>query len=382
MRKSDASAHKVAMFERCPAALQQYLAKVPAASRPSETVMAKGKVAHRAIEMAARQRRFDPTLPRVPTQEEILWRVDDAAVRAQLDPIDHVDVRQRLITGRSVLDLGEQLCDPETRHLHNLADDVVVEARYDFVTRIDGVVVIKDWKCGAGPPPDYMELKYSPQALLYLLSAKDRWPDAAGWEIHFVYVAHAIVLRVVLTADLERFGRARVLAAVRAWRAGYGAARVGAWCADCGYRLVCQAWLRALHMSEDDEEHETPLRELGDDALLKRRHEAALAAKLGERRRSDLDKEIKRRARKVGDRLRAGRLAAGVYERTTKVVAIEGVVEVAHLRGDDVVGVFSQVAKVSSKKALKLAATDAEAKAIQRWTTERTSTYVRVREVE
>lgn len=377
--KADVSAYRLRMFEDCPRALRYYNAGFRMAERDVAT-MNKGKVLHRAIEDVAMAHYGRPGHGAMrPDVNELLQRLDHAATVAGLAPEDHQDVRAGAVESVPAIDLSYPLVKPERRYVLPLDGELHYEVRFDFVAQLpSGVVVARDWKTGAGMVPADDDVSSTPQVGLYLMALHQLWPDAHGWEVHYVYTRHNKVIRVPWTEQRDKFWRARAVAAVRAWQAGFAQARVSEHCGDCGFRFVCQAWLSVLVLRNG---REGPYAEFGDGELLRARAQAKVVETLSGRRRKDLDKEIKKRLRTApGRKLEGDGYEAKLHERETNKVAVEALLELAQLRDVDVVGLLAQAIRVSSTKALKIPKDDREKAVVERWRTKKRSWTLRVRE--
>lgn len=398
VHKPDLSSHRLSMFEVCPQKLRYYMEKWPSADDRGTIAMRKGSVSHKAIEIAAKARRKNPALPAIPTRDEIVECVDYASIRSGLTPDAHRDVREALADNVSVLNLGGQICDPEKREVVHMGREIYAEVRFDLVAaermgsadptppEVDEPrrVVIRDWKAGEGQPATQAEAEAMPQIGLYLTAARALWPEAQAWEFHLVHVRHQTIVPVRWTEGLDAIWRARSIGSVKAWNAGYAPARPGEHCRNCGYRFVCQAWLEVMDVVGTEDR---PAADMPDPVLLEERYRASLAERLGEKRRKDLDAEIRARTRD-GSRLRGTTpsrgmdLEARVSTRMTPKIALEAAIDLAIMRDQDVLSLLQQAGgKISSRKMKALPVTPAEHAVVKRWTSEKKSWSVRVKEV-
>ncbi len=378
MRRPDFSAFRLSLFEQCPKAHRYaYIEGRPRRSVTAPALLrafAKGKAFHSAIEDAAVARRNNAALPPVPALDEFLGYVDARAIKHRLSLEDHEDVRQGATDGLEAIDLGGQLVDPEFGWVQEFGPGIFGEGRYDFVCEREGRVVARDWKCGNGEPPTSAEAAYLPQVGLYLVDLHARWPQASGWEFELVYVRRKAVVRVAWTKALDTLWRGRATAAVRAWRRGYAPAIVDQHCASCDFREDCQSYVGLLNETREGDAVDLP-----DDVLLFERQRAATLAALFKDRKIECDKELRKRMRTTGDKLAAGGFKAAVRHKEREEVAAEAVVELASHRGEDVAGVISRVASVSSRKLAKALRSPLERELVKRWTSKRKSSFVEVR---
>lgn len=377
MRRPDLSAYRLAQFEVCPKAHRYaYLEGRPRRAVTAPALLrafAKGKALHGAIEDAGKARRVDVGLSAVPTADELQAYVDARAIRHRLSAEDHEDTLAAAVEALPVLDLGGQLVDPEFWWACEVAPGILAEGRYDCVVQRDGRVVTRDWKCGHSDPPTSHEAAYFPQVGLYLIDLHARWPEASGWEVELVHVRKQAVVRVAWTPGLDRLWRGRAAAAVRAWRRGYSPAVVDDHCRRCDFRDECQSWLALQGQGVED-----PAVELGDEALLEERKRTALLAALFKDRKIECDKALRKRMRGT-DRMSAGGLQAALRKTERDQVAAEAVVALASHRGEDVAGIVSRVASISSRKLARALRSDFERQLVAKWSSKRTSTHVEVR---
>jgi hypothetical protein len=373
-RHADCSAHKLKMFSECPKRLKFYTDRRVRVARKTTEPMAKGKVMHSAIERLAWARRCKggAALPPVPEEAELVRAVDVEAVLARLSADAHRDVREAALANRDMINFSGMCVDPELRAFVSLSDDVTAEVRYDFVAKVGDALVIRDWKCGDGEPMDHETAWHNEQVGLYLVGAHAMWPEAKAWEFHLVYVRRRATVRVVWSPALDAFWRARYVESTRLWKTGHAPAVVGSHCTGCDYRFECQSWLWALEGGGGREESYA---DMGDEALLLEREAARDATELGKLRRSELDKEIRNRAK---IKLKAGSLTATLAVTERDVVAVEALLELAVVRDVDPVSILARACKVSSKKARALAQNDLERAIIKKWTTKKRSKHVRV----
>jgi hypothetical protein len=148
-------------------------------------------------------------------------------------------------------------------------------------------------------------------------------------------------------------------------------ARPGSGCASCGYRDRCDAgarWLAAVAASADAG--------LGDADLLARRRDLAGVAALAERRRRDLDEEVRKRLGRA-QRLEAGGLVATLRSRRTRRLPVAVLLD--RLGPDAVAVLEAATSDLTLERVLKAAPAETH-EALRAAAVERVSTYVEVRE--
>jgi len=232
------------------------------------------------------------------------------AVRAVLD---HVE---RLNLGWPVEGYG-----PEHHFELSLAEDVFVHGYIDYMRNQDATfsnehVEVVDWKTGQLRVEDPA---YDEQVGLYLVWAREAFPDAKRITFTLAYLAREEQDRIEWTPDLDRWHRESTIAAVRSMRRGYAPARVGEACTWCDYSDRCEAFASHAEKVKPAESADMPSLDL--DHLLSTRNDIRSAAKALEVRQRALDAEIKRRlAENDGKALRGEELTARMVTRRVRTL--------------------------------------------------------------
>lgn len=225
----------------------QYVDKLPEgdAGAPARV----GKTAHHAIELLGAEAFEAGAEP--PSLERLDALVEVAAARHARSPEELADARARLANGKHLIVLRGLLCPPEEPWTCHMGEGLIDGGVWDLVRAEERpygqTVVVDDYKTGGRLPPTADELAQDLQAGSYLVAARDRWPEAAEVKVRFVYLAHAQVVEVRWTRDLDEQHRAWARATETAIRSGYDRPRPSrAACEYCPYTERCDAFQAAV----------------------------------------------------------------------------------------------------------------------------------------
>jgi RecB family exonuclease len=378
------SASRVTLHGRCPRAWgYRYLDQLPetAPAGDGAAAMARGKLLHGALEHAIRAAGAAGATRVVLSGQDLDAGLARYAATCSDDESAHATDVQAVLAGLAPLDCGAPILDPETRWSRDyLGGDVTLTGVFDLVVLDDEETVrVVDWKSGQIPDGDPA---WTPQVLAYLVATRERWGGtgrAPSVELRYLEQGTRVLTR--WTPELDARGRALLLASAQAQRADRvrhaggkpPRARPGSGCASCGYRDRCDAgarWLAAVAASTDAG--------LGDADLLARRRDLAGVAALAERRRRDLDEEVRKRLGRA-TRLEAGGLVATLRSRRTRRLPVAALLDRLSL-ADAAVVLEAATSDLTLERVLK-AAPAATHEALRAAAVERVSTYVEVREV-
>ena len=319
------------MHQRCPRAWgYRYLEQLPetAPDTGRSRAAARGKLLHAALEQAlvecGEQGRLEDL---VLSEQDLRVGVAGAVSRARQDELEHASDVEAVLVGLAPLEVGTPERDPEHRWKLDLGRGVELRGVFDLVVARGDELRVLDWKSGQIPHGDPA---WNPQVLAYLVAARELFRRTEPPVVELIYLEQGTRVLTTWTPALDARGRSLLHASaasqVRDWarwdREGKPPrARPGAVCASCGWRDRCEpgaAWLDGVVVSQDQG--------LGDADLLARRRALAGAAALADRRRHDLDEEIRRRLGPA-QRLEAGGLRASVRSRRSSRLPIAAVLE-------------------------------------------------------
>ncbi len=308
------SASRVKLYRRCGQAYTfRYVDKVGggASSAPAEV----GKAVHAVIEAyaldhpghVATQQQLHDQLAALAARGDVAHEYLDGA-RAVIDKIDKLNL------GITIDGYG-----PEHHFTLRLDEEVFVHGYIDFIRYGDDAgetIEIVDWKSGRNRVE---EPAYDEQVGLYLVWAREAFPDAKRITFVLAYLAREEQDRIEWTPDLDRWHRQSTIAAVRSMRRGYAPARVGDACTWCDYSDRCSAF--ADHVAKIEAAPQSDVAALPLDDLLTARSDVKGAVKALETRQKALDGEVKRRIADNDDKaLRGEALTARLVTRRVRTI--------------------------------------------------------------
>ena len=186
----------------------------------------------------------------------------------------------------SRLQIGPQLCPPETSFEVDLGGGVGLRGRWDLVRGTEEDVEVVDWKC-VFPSVNSPEAKSDPQVGLYLVAARERWPHAKTISVVLKYLNEPRNIVESWTPQLDAYWRAQGKAAARQLDRGYQEPTTGTHCAFCPVMNQCEF---AKQVSQD--EHDLPAEKLTPEELAWTAYLIRTTTKINDQAKKDIDKRL------------------------------------------------------------------------------------------
>ena len=361
------SASRIKLYHRCGEAWRlRYVERVP---DPGGAAAEVGKAIHAAIELRAEQAPGTTA-----TREHIEACLAELAGRGDV-AVEHIERCREIIADLEPLRLGPVVegFGPEHRFELALADDVRAQGYIDLI-RLDGdEVELVDWKSGQAKLD---AAEYDAQVGLYLVWAREQWPDRAiKFTLEYLALGERVVVR--WSPELDAWHRRAIVAAVRSMRRGYTPARPGDACGWCSYSARCEAF--AKKVAEADRFGVDPLESLSLDAALAERVELKERVKLITKRLADVDSSLKRRIEaNDGRALRGDGLTARFVRRKTRTLDPGDLPVVAERAGVELVDLL-RATRPSVSKLSEILKTDEQRAALDERVRVGSTSYLDVR---
>lgn len=389
----DGSASKIKRYEGCPLSWRfRYVDGVPDPAGPEGRV---GTLVHGALERACRTR-IGVAAPAPAQLEELVEGLgeevpgvagvtedDLKAAKGMLEQLAPFDVAGGG-TILSVEDPFDVKVGRDPRRGTGTRRDVTFGGFMDVIRRRpDGVIEVVDWKTGQGQ--SRADAEVDPQVGLYLADAHARYPEDEV-VCTLAYLSGGFSVSVEWTAEIEAMAKGRAWASYLAWERGRFPARVDpARCRSCFARDLCGAyreWLDELEVY--DEEGPVKASALPFPELLRQRHRMSDVASSAEKRRRDLDSELRYRLEKVEAKTLdvGGEWKVGLRSRRSGKFDVALIPDLAAALGMDPYDVLRKAGSVSAAGVKKLVKDNDEAKQLaERYRDPKSSIYVEVKQV-
>lgn len=326
----DLSSSRWRRYDECPRAyLCEYVEK---RNRPLPEWAGAGLLVHATMERIGKaQLALPPAARRAPSVADLLAMLNDVAAthgaaRGPTGAQRVEDAREALAESAYRLDWRDAI-EVEGRHTFAIGGRQA-SVKWDRADMHDGFAVeIVDWKTGEDVL-SRREAAHDVQVGLYLVAARDKWPDARSIAFTLDYLSRDLRVTVEWTPELDASVRRRAQAHLdRVANECEWPARVNPYCGSCPWRNDCPAYRDLVPLNGATGGAEMTLANrpasllaLSNDDLVRLRQRLATVAKVAEAARLECDEHLQARLDHM-PRLTAGGCEVRVVSRSRSEMA-------------------------------------------------------------